>query len=240
MKERTPGNGDTLLRLRQLLSEYKGRDSFEAVLGDFSPEGKAQIMRAFDVASLAHAGQKRKEGTDFITHPVGAALIAIYFGERDVNQICKDLLHDSLEDSDYWVSRKKSRSTRIKDGCKKIANEFGTSVADGVGFATKFTAKDVSGKTHGIRKGNATRKTHSTFDKGTPEQQVSKMPDRLHNLLTLTHVGKNRAKRTLKETEEFYIPRWRRASRDLPVYQQMLATIEIAVKDARRALVRVA
>lgn len=240
MKERNPGNGETILALRQVLEQSTDRASFELMLGDFSQEGRAQVMKAYDVASVCHAGQKRNDGTDFVTHLAGAAAIAIFFGERDVNQICKDILHDSMEDSDYWVKRKRSYNSRIRIGKEKIAQEFGTKVGEGVAFATKFTSKDVNGKTPGARKANATKKTHDKFDKGTPEQQVSKMPDRLHNILTIAYIGKNKAKRKLKETEKFYIPRWRRASRGLPVYQQMLIATEAAVKEARKSLVTTA
>lgn len=240
MKERNPGNGETIAALRRVIEQAnKDKASFESsMLGDFSPEGRAQIMRAYDVASICHAGQKRKDGTDYMTHLTGAAAIAIFFGERDPNRICKDILHDSMEDSDHWVKRGRGYADRVKIGKEKIAQEFGVEVGEGVAFATRFETKDVKGKTHGARKANATKKTHEKFDKGTPEQQVSKMPDRLHNILTIAYIGRNKAKRKLKETEEFYIPKWRRASRDLPVYQRMLVAVEIAVKEAKRALVR--
>lgn len=239
MRERNLGNGEIITTLRLVVEQAnKDKASFESMLGDFSLEGRAQIMRAYDVASICHTGQKRNDGTNFITHLIGTAAIAIFFGERDVDQICKDFLHDSIEDTDHWVKMKRRYADRISIGVERIAQEFGLEVAESVAFVTKFTTKDVKGKTHGARKANATKKTHEKFDKGTPEQQVSKMPDRLHNILTIAYIGKGRAKKKLKETEEFYIPRWRKASRDLPVYQRMLVATEIAVKDAKRALVR--
>lgn len=213
------------------------RVAFEARLNAFSKEAKLQIMDAFDLAVVCHEGQMRDEGVPVITHLVGAAAYAIDFGERDADRISIYLLHDSLEDSDYIAKRKRPRASRIRTARKFLTKRFNKKVADGVIFSTKFESKDVNGKTKGARKSNATKKTHAEYEKGEKEMQVLKVPDRYHNVVTILAIGKNRAGRTLDETEKFYMPIWNEITKNDPVYGRMVESMKVEIKKARKALV---
>ena len=56
-----------------------------------------KIERAYKYASEMHAGQFRKSGEPYITHPLAVAVIVAEL-ELDTDSICAALLHDTLED----------------------------------------------------------------------------------------------------------------------------------------------
>ncbi len=60
------------------------------------------IERAFDAAARAHAGQKRKSGDPYITHPVAVASILAELGMTPPT-LAAALLHDTVEDTDYTL-----------------------------------------------------------------------------------------------------------------------------------------
>ena len=56
-----------------------------------------KIQKAYSFAFYAHSGQKRKDGSDYITHPV--AVTEILLDPRmDPDSVCSALMHDVLED----------------------------------------------------------------------------------------------------------------------------------------------
>ncbi|MCL2825314.1 MAG: HD domain-containing protein, partial [Polyangiaceae bacterium] len=73
-------------------------DLLERVL-DYQPSADVQLItRAYEFAKEAHAGQKRKSGDPYFTHPVGVAFLVV--GLRlDVASIVAALLHDVVEDT---------------------------------------------------------------------------------------------------------------------------------------------
>jgi (p)ppGpp synthase/HD superfamily hydrolase len=63
-----------------------------------------KVLDAFNVAFLAHQGQKRESGEPFIAHPVHVALYEIYHEVHEVHEtniprIVASLLHDTVEDT---------------------------------------------------------------------------------------------------------------------------------------------
>ena len=58
----------------------------------------ALLQRAYDVAEAAHAGQKRKSGDPYITHPLAVATILAGLG-MDTTTLVAALLHDTVEDT---------------------------------------------------------------------------------------------------------------------------------------------
>ena len=58
------------------------------------------ISRAYHVAAVVHAGQVRKSGDPYITHPVAVAAILAEAGADD-QTLCAALLHDALEGTGY-------------------------------------------------------------------------------------------------------------------------------------------
>src|SRR6195952_4793707 len=62
----------------------------------------ALIERAYATAEKAHAGQKRKSGEPYITHPVAVAQILADLG-IGAKTVAAALLHDTVEDTDYTL-----------------------------------------------------------------------------------------------------------------------------------------
>jgi (p)ppGpp synthase/HD superfamily hydrolase len=56
-----------------------------------------KIQKAYSFAFYAHAGQKRKDGSDYITHPVAVTEILLEL-KMDPDSVCSALMHDVLED----------------------------------------------------------------------------------------------------------------------------------------------
>ena len=57
-----------------------------------------RIQAAFDCAERAHSGQKRKDGSPYVTHAIAAAQIAAEMG-LDEDSVVAALLHDCIEDT---------------------------------------------------------------------------------------------------------------------------------------------
>ena len=55
-----------------------------------------RIRAAFELAARAHRGQKRKDGSPYVTHAVAAAEIIVEMG-LDEDAIVAALLHDVIE-----------------------------------------------------------------------------------------------------------------------------------------------
>ena len=79
------------------------------------PTDLGRVRAAFEVAERAHAGQKRKDGTPYISHTISGAIITAEMG-LDEDAIVAALLHDCIEDT----------SLTHED----IAHSFGPAVAD--------------------------------------------------------------------------------------------------------------
>jgi GTP pyrophosphokinase len=60
------------------------------------------IERAYELGESAHAGQIRKSGDAFITHPLGVATILAELG-LDETTISAGLLHDAVEDTEMTL-----------------------------------------------------------------------------------------------------------------------------------------
>src|SRR6185369_9218323 len=56
------------------------------------------VMKAYLLAAKAHAGQTRKSGEPYLTHPLAVAMILANM-RMDVDTIATALLHDALEDN---------------------------------------------------------------------------------------------------------------------------------------------
>jgi (p)ppGpp synthase/HD superfamily hydrolase len=86
------GDGDDLL------------NDLLAVVAGTRPETDAGLIsRAYDVAAGVHAGQIRKSGDRYISHPVAVAAILAGTGADD-QTLCAALLHDTLEGDRYSLA----------------------------------------------------------------------------------------------------------------------------------------
>jgi guanosine-3',5'-bis(diphosphate) 3'-pyrophosphohydrolase len=144
------------------------------------------IERAFDVAAKEHAGQKRKSGDPYITHPVAVASILAELGMTPPT-LAAALLHDTVEDTSYAL--------------ETLREEFGDEVAmlvDGVTKLDKVKYGDAA-------QAETVRKMVVAMSKDI-RVLVIKLADRLHNARTWRYVPAHKAERKAKETLEIYAP----------------------------------
>src|SRR5271154_5765249 len=80
--------------LRPLLSAFRARHPRDET---------ALIVRAYEAAAAAHAGQLRNSGEAYISHPLAVATILAGLGLDDVT-IAAALLHDAVEDTRLTVA----------------------------------------------------------------------------------------------------------------------------------------
>ncbi|HRN61786.1 MAG TPA: HD domain-containing protein, partial [Luteimonas sp.] len=84
---------------------------------------RALLRRAWGVGAAAHAGQVRKSGEPYITHPVAVARV-LAEQKVDVETLVAAILHDTIEDTPLTG--------------EQIAEEFGETVAELVDGVTKL------------------------------------------------------------------------------------------------------
>jgi len=166
---------DTLVQ--PLLAEVKEHDPNAAL---------SEIERAFEIAKAAHAGQKRKSGEDYITHPVAVSQILAELGLND-QTIIASLLHDTVEDTPYSLTQLR------KDFGDEIAN-----LVDGVTKLDKLTYGPTA-------EAETVRKMIVAMSRDI-RVLVIKLADRLHNARTWSFVSPESASRKARETLDIYAP----------------------------------
>ncbi|MGB3748307.1 MAG: bifunctional (p)ppGpp synthetase/guanosine-3',5'-bis(diphosphate) 3'-pyrophosphohydrolase [Rhodanobacter sp.] len=152
------------------------------------PAQVTQVLRAYEVGAQAHAGQERKSGEPYITHPVAVAGILAELG-LDAETIIAAILHDTLEDTE--LSR------------EALAGEFGEVVAELVDGVTKLDK---------MRFGTRQEADAESFRKMLLAMArdirviLIKLADRLHNMRTLGAKDPVSRRRIARETLEIFAP----------------------------------
>ena len=81
------------------------------------------IERAYRTAERLHAGQTRKSGDAFITHPLAVTTILAELGMTEAT-LCASLLHDTVEDTNYTLTQLThefgEEIALLVDGCTKL------------------------------------------------------------------------------------------------------------------------
>jgi guanosine-3',5'-bis(diphosphate) 3'-pyrophosphohydrolase len=158
-----------------------------AAFRDHYPAAKIdEIERAFLSAKLAHQGQMRKSGDEYITHPVAVAQILADLGLNS-ETIIAALLHDTVEDTAYSL--------------KQIKSDFGDQVSSLVDGVTKLD-KLIYGPT---AEAETVRKMVVAMSRDI-RVLVIKLADRLHNARTWKFVSAENAERKARETLDIYAP----------------------------------
>ena len=148
-----------------------------------------RIRSAYDCAVLAHSGQKRREGSAYVTHCVAAAQNCVEMGLADEDCIIAALLHDTIEDT----------SLTYQD----IAKQFGTTVADLVEGVTKLTRVQYTSKED--EQMENMRKMLIAMAKDIRVIMI-KIADRLHNMRTMQYQTPEKQRAKSLETMEIYAP----------------------------------
>ncbi len=148
----------------------------------------ALIERAYRFAEEAHAGQMRKSGEPYMTHPLAVAAKLADWG-LDAPTITAALLHDVAEDTPY---------TR-----KDIAKHFSEEVAFLVDAVTKL--KRIRYTDAAEHHAENLRKMVLAFAEDIRVVLI-KLVDRLHDMETISVLPLEAQKRIAHETIEIYAP----------------------------------
>ena len=147
-----------------------------------------RIHAAYEMAKTAHSGQKRKDGSPYVTHCVAAADIAVDMG-LDEDSVVAALLHDIIEDTSLTHD--------------DIVRQFGSTVADIVEGVTKLTRVQYTSKED--EQMENLRKMLLAMAKDIRVILI-KIADRLHNMRTMAYQTPEKQRSKSLETMEIYAP----------------------------------
>ncbi|MGN0557277.1 MAG: RelA/SpoT family protein, partial [Acutalibacteraceae bacterium] len=146
------------------------------------------LKRAYDFGEKAHAGQFRKSGERYFSHPTACAIILINLG-MDTETIEAALLHDVVEDTPVTLEELKS--------------EFGEDIASLVNAVTKL------GKIPYVTREEAQAENIRKMLIAMADDIrviIIKLADRLHNMRTLSVRSEQKRRDVSRETLEIYAP----------------------------------
>ncbi len=155
----------------------------------YNPKADLKSMeRAFRLAEVAHEGQKRLSGEDYIEHPLAVADILADL-HLDTITLEAALLHDTVEDTPVT-------SQDIQEG-------FGEEVARIVEGLTKLDKLQF--QTRELAQAENVRKMIVAMA-GDVRVLLIKLADRLHNMRTLSALPASKQLRIATQTLEIYAP----------------------------------
>ena len=167
-----------------------------------SPDDLALVQSAFETSRDAHAGQFRKSGEPYISHPLAVAEnLALW--HLDHQALAAALLHDVVEDT--------SAST------EQIKERFGTAVARIVEGVSKLDKLSFESEQHA--QAENFRKMLLAMAQDVRVILV-KLADRLHNMRTMSSMAPDKRKRISAETLDIYAPIANRLGL-YPVYREL-------------------
>jgi GTP pyrophosphokinase len=151
-----------------------------------TPDGP--LLEAYALALDLHAGQFRKSGHPYITHPLAVAQILAEYG-LDAETVAAALLHDTVEDTELTLEQVEAR--------------FGPTVAALIDGVTKLDR---------IKFSNREQAQAATIRKMVVAMArdvrvlLIKLVDRLHNIRTIDPLAPEKQERIARETIEVYAP----------------------------------
>ena len=169
------------------LTEFRARMSKSL---DPANSDNALFFEALEFASELHAGQRRKSGAPYISHPCAVAEILVremHF--KDPVLLAAALLHDVVEDVP-WMS--------LED----VETRFGQKIAELVDGVTKLAR-------YHLDRALLKDLTHSKMFISASRRLgvlIIKLADRLHNLRTLHYLPLTKRQRIAQETIDVYAP----------------------------------
>ena len=151
-------------------------------------DSESLLVAAFDLAYQLHAGQYRKSGEPYITHPVAVADLLREIG-ASASVIAAGFLHDVVEDTDITP--------------EQLEGYFGNEVRYLVEGVTKLGGIHFNNRTEA--QAENLRKMFLAMASDIRVVLV-KLADRLHNMRTINYLGYEKQRRIAKETREIYAP----------------------------------
>ena len=162
----------------------------EETIRSYNPGANfAQIRAAYEFAAAAHEGQKRKDGSPFVSHPLAVAQIVAEELHLDSESIMAALLHDTIEDTSATH--------------EEVSKMFSPTVADLVEGVSKLTRVHFTSKAQ--EQMENLRKMLLAMSKDIRVILV-KISDRLHNMRTMEYQTPAKQKQKSFETMEIYAP----------------------------------
>ena len=152
------------------------------------PDDIALVEKAYQFSKSAHAGQFRKSGEPYISHPVAVAKLLAKW-HLDANALMAALLHDVVEDTP---------ATK-----QEVGELFGKPVAELVDGVSKLDRIEFQTEAHA--QAENFRKMLLAMARDVRVILI-KLADRLHNMRTLDSMVSEKRKRIAKETLEIYAP----------------------------------
>ncbi|MBS0589798.1 MAG: bifunctional (p)ppGpp synthetase/guanosine-3',5'-bis(diphosphate) 3'-pyrophosphohydrolase [Proteobacteria bacterium] len=163
--------------------------ALEQRLANYLPDDQVALVReAYFTGARAHAGQTRKSGEPYITHPVAVAAILAELG-MDAQTIIAAILHDTLEDTPLPRA--------------EIESAFGATVAELVDGVTKLDK--VKFRNQQDAAAESFRKMLLAMARDLRVILI-KLADRLHNMRTLGSMAPASRRRIARETLDIYAP----------------------------------
>lgn len=162
---------------------------FEGQIKHLKPAARARVKQAFELGKRVHAGQMRKSGEPYFTHPIEVALMLAAMG-ADEETIIVALLHDTVEDTPVTI--------------EQIGEQFGPSVQHLIDGLTKLTADDFAARPTLNEQTETLRKMFRLMQQDV-RIMVIKLADRLHNMQTVRFLKPERQVTLASETLDIYV-----------------------------------
>ena len=171
------------------LEEWMTYEKLEELLKEAGRSYDMELIgHAYEVASAAHRGVKRRSGEPYITHPLSVAALLIDLG-LDSASIAAALLHDVVEDTEVTKA--------------DVKNAFGEEVANLVDGVTKLG--QITFSTMEEQQAENLRKMLLAMSQDIRVMLI-KLCDRLHNMRTMAAMPDQKRRDKALETMEVYAP----------------------------------
>jgi len=171
---------------------------------------ESRLKAAYQFASEAHEGQKRKDtGDDYFTHPIRVSAAVCAYAGSTVDMAVAAMLHDVLEDTKVTL--------------EQLEERFGTEVAN---LCVQLTNPSVNLSPH-----DGTRAKRKEMDREylatvSREAKIIKLFDRIDNVIDIRKVDPKRMDWALMYLEESWLLAEVLKDADEKLYRTLLETID--------------
>ena len=177
-----------LAKVREIIVKAQDKESFFSIIASFYPSLDWRyklIEKAYNDANDAFRDTQRESGMQYFEHLRATTLILIlYLRVRDYRIIIASILHDIVEDIPTWT-------------ISLVRDVYGDEIALLVQYMTK--PKEYP-------KEESEQIYHDRFAQAPRDFFLIKLPDRLHNVLTLNPCALEKRLRKVEETKRYYLP----------------------------------
>lgn len=158
-------------------------------VGEYKPDADSLLIeKAYNFAKKHHEKQFRKDGSEFMSHPLSVAEITTRLHMDEIS-VAAAFLHDVAEDSSVTID--------------EIKKEFGGKIAFLVDALTKLSTYQFENKR--MREAENFRKMLFAMSRDIRVILI-KLADRLHNMQTLSALPPDKQLEISSETMEIYVP----------------------------------